>query len=83
MSIEKKDFEVFDINSTNHGGAYKKLNGRRMYNDEMYQEALLKAKNGDLSIVREPFLKWGDVMIGFIAGVFLTIVILGLIFNAL
>lgn len=33
--------------------------------------------------VREPFLKWGDVTIGFIAGVFLTIVILGQIFNAL
>lgn len=44
MNIRKEDFEVFDIHSKNHGGAYKKLIGSRMYNDEMYQEALLKAK---------------------------------------
>lgn len=50
MNIKKEDFEVFDIHSTNHGGAYKSLTGSRMYNDEMYQEALRKAKNGDLSI---------------------------------
>ena len=54
MNIKKEDFEVYDIHSTNHGGAYKSLgDGNRMYNDEMYQEALLKAKNGDLSIVSE------------------------------
>jgi hypothetical protein len=34
---KKEDFEVFD--HLPHGGAYKKLEGRRKYNDEMYQEA--------------------------------------------
>lgn len=45
----------------------------------------IKSKVQALNIhnVREPFLKWGDVTIGFIAAVFLTGVILGQIFNAL
>jgi hypothetical protein len=47
-----------------------------------YHQSELK-NIGVLADVREPFLKWGDAMIGFIAGLFMTIVILGLIFNAL
>lgn len=34
---KKEDFEVFD--HLPHGGAYKKLEGTRKYNDEMCQEA--------------------------------------------
>jgi hypothetical protein len=54
---------------------------------EKQAEELHLIKSGQkpliIDSVREPFLKWGDVTIGFIAGVFLTIVILGQIFNAL
>ena len=34
----KSEFKVFD--NLPHGGAYKTLEGRQKYNDEMYQEAL-------------------------------------------
>lgn len=51
MSIRKEDFQVYDKHLGNDGGAYKKLGEGTWYNDEMYQEALREAKNGDLSIV--------------------------------
>lgn len=57
MSIEKEDFEVYDKLLNNDGGAYKKLNGNRWYNDEMYQEALSKAlslSSVSISVVKCP-----------------------------
>ena len=55
--LKKEDFEVWDKH-LDADNSYKPLGDGRWYNDYMYQEAL--AKNGELSNVREPFMKWGD-----------------------
>lgn len=45
MKVKKEDFEVFDKH-LDKDNSYKSLGNGRWYNNEMYQEALVK--NGDL-----------------------------------